>query len=413
MEVSEYRREYAKFCAARGELIHETLERNMTQKIKIERVRVRLDRGRGYDVLIGAGALARLGETIHRATSPTAHRVLIISNRRVFDLYGAQAIKSLRTSGLRVVHFLIGDGERYKTLRTAERAFAYLSANDFERGDCVVALGGGVVGDLAGFVAAVFMRGIQFVQVPTTLLAQIDASIGGKTAVNTSAGKNLVGAFHQPRAVLIDTDTLRTLPAREASAGWCEAIKHGAVGDARLFERTHRFVAENPRLSDEHNAEIARLIKDHCSFKAGIVAGDERERLAHTGARSRRILNFGHTVAHALEQITGFRRFRHGEAVGLGMLVAGEISVHTGRLNMLESERLRAAIRAVGRRFPRADDLDIREIMDAIGKDKKSRDGHVQWVLLDRIGQARVIYDQSITPEIVRSSLRAALTRNG
>jgi hypothetical protein len=153
IEVSEHRREYAKFRAARDKLIYETVERNMTEKTKIGRLCVRLDKrrdgaGRGYDVLIGAGALARLGETVHRTTSPTARRILIISNRRVFDLYGAPAIKSLRASGLRVVHFLMGDGERYKTLRTAERAFAYLSANDFERGDCVVALGGGVVGDL-------------------------------------------------------------------------------------------------------------------------------------------------------------------------------------------------------------------------------------------------------------------------
>lgn len=384
---------------------------------EFERVRVRLKRARdeaarGYDVLIGAGALAHLGETVRQAmdASSPARRVLIISNRRVFDLYGARAVKSLRAANFRVAHFLMGDGERYKTLRTAESALGFLSENKFERSDLIVALGGGVVTDLAGFVAATFMRGVPIVQVPTTLLAQIDASIGGKTAVNLRAGKNLAGAFHHPRAVLIDTGTLQTLARREMTAGWCEAIKHGAVGSRRLFEQTEKFIADNASRNDEQSARLARLIKAHCAFKARVVAGDERERPARTDAGSRRILNFGHTVAHALEQVTNYRRFRHGEAVGLGMRVAGEISVHATGLDVLESNRLRAAIHATGR-FPRADDLDPREIMSAMGRDKKSRGGHVQWILLERIGRARIVSDQSITPELVRASLRAVLTR--
>ena len=385
---------------------------------EFERVPIRFqppkdDVSRGYNVLIKAGALAHLGEAVRQVTgsqSP-ARRILIISNRRVFDLYGAQAAKRLRAAEFRVHHFLMGDGERFKTLRTAERALAYLSAKEFERSDLIVALGGGVVGDLAGFVAATFMRGVRLVQVPTTLLAQIDASVGGKTAVNTSAGKNLVGAFHQPRLVLIDTDTLQTLPAREIRAGWCEAIKHGAIGSRSLFNQTERFIIQNRRWNDEQNGRLARLIKAHCAFKARIVEGDEREQLTHKDARSRAILNFGHTVGHALERITDFKRFRHGEAVGLGMLVAGEISVRTERLNMLESERLRAAIQAAAHSFPRTDDLSPREIMSAIKKDKKSRGGHVQWILLERIGRALVVSDQMIAPEIVRSSLRAVLAR--
>jgi 3-dehydroquinate synthase len=385
---------------------------------EFKRVRVRFkpakdDARRGYDVLIKAGALVHLGEAVSQITNlqSPARRILIISNRRVFDLYGAQAMKSLRAAEFRVHHFLMGDGERFKTLQTAERALAYLSASEFERSDTVVALGGGVVGDLAGFVAATFMRGINFIQVPTTLLAQIDASVGGKTAVNTNAGKNLVGAFHQPRLVLIDTDTLQTLPAREMRAGWCEAIKHGAIGSRSLFNQTERFITQYQHKKDVQNERLARLIKAHCSFKARIVAGDERERLTRNDARSRLILNFGHTVGHALERITDFKRFRHGEAVGLGMLVAGEISVRTERLNMLESERLRAAIQSAAHSFPRTDDLSPREIMSAIKKDKKSRGGHVQWILLERIGRALVVSDQMIAPEIVRSSLRAVLRR--
>ena len=385
----------------------------------LERVPVRLKRAhgeaahRGYDVLIGTGALVHLGETLCRHVSAhlPAQRALIISNARAFNLYGTQAVRSLRASGFRVAHFLMGDGERYKSLRTAEHALEFLSAKEFERSDCIVALGGGVVGDLAGFVAATFMRGVRFIQVPTTLVAQIDASIGGKTAVNTRTGKNLIGAFHHPRAVLIDTETLQTLPHREMTAGWCEAIKHGAIGSCRLFGQTEKFINENGVVDDKRSLQLSQVIKAHCAFKARIVAGDERESLARTDKHSRQILNFGHTVAHALEAVTDFRRFRHGEAVGLGMLVAAEISVRTGLLNVLELERLRAAIRAAGR-LPRADNLDVREVIGAIGKDKKSRGGRVRWVLLERIGRARVIHDESITPELVRSSLRAVLTRN-
>lgn len=392
----------------------------MTAMMQRVRVGLRRVRGRaaenGYDVEISAGALARLGETARRSASDSslpARRALVVSNRRVFNLYGAQAVKSLRAAGFATAEFLIGDGERYKTLRTAESALRFLSVNDFERGDFVVALGGGVIGDLAGFVAAVYLRGVPFIQVPTTLLAQIDASIGGKTGVNTSAGKNVIGAFHQPRAVLIDTLTLRTLPRREMVAGWCEAIKHGAIGDVRLFEQTRAFIAENRKLDDSNNAQLARLISAHCRFKAHIVAGDEREATVRTDIQSRRILNFGHTVGHALEQVTSFRRFRHGEAVGLGMLVACEISIRTGRLGVVESERLRAAIRATGR-FPQTDDLNLNEIMSQMRRDKKSSGGHIQWVLLERLGRARIVSDQSITPTIVRASLRAILsqTRN-
>src|SRR5439155_13101588 len=194
----------------------------------------------------------------------------------------------------------------------------------------------GVVGDLAGFAAATYLRGIAFVQVPTTLLAQIDASVGGKTGVNLPAGKNLVGAFHQPHLVVIDIQTLRTLPQRELTAGWCEAVKQGAVGSRRLFDQTDRLLSSNGTdfslcfEKEESQTEVCDAIAAHCSFKAAIVAGDEREDIGRTDRRSRRILNFGHTTAHALEKLTGYRRFRHGEAVGYGILVAGEISKNVG-----------------------------------------------------------------------------------
>ena len=300
----------------------------------------------------------------------------------------------------------MGDGERYKTMRTAERALSFLSAFGLERSDAVVALGGGVVGDLAGFAAAVYLRGVAFIQVPTTLLAQIDSSVGGKTGVNTSAGKNLVGTFHQPRAVVADTETLATLPPRELTAGWCEAIKQGAVGDRTLFERTHAFLATGgPAARD---VRLTELIAAQCAFKAKIVAGDEREEVGRMDSRSRRILNFGHTVAHALESVTRYRRFRHGEAVGYGMLAAAEISARLGLLAVSELELLRVTVRLAGR-LPRAVDLDEGAVRQALAADKKAVGGSVRWVLLEELGRGRIVDGTEIPSRIVRASLHAAL----
>ncbi|HZG53313.1 MAG TPA: 3-dehydroquinate synthase [Pyrinomonadaceae bacterium] len=386
---------------------------------RMRRVRVRLAAREHYEIEIGANALDGIGRTARRTLSPHARRIALISNARVFNLYGAGVVRRLRAEGFDVSHWLMGDGEHHKNLRTAERALAFFAGSKLERTDAVVALGGGVVGDLAGFAAAVYLRGIAFLQAPTTLLAQIDASVGGKTAVNTREGKNLIGAFHQPRAVVISTETLLTLPPRELTAGWCEAIKQGAVGSSSLFERTRRFlvaarIAETT--SDEKRAErradeLARLIAAQCSFKAKIVADDEREDVGRTDALSRRILNFGHTTAHALEAVTRYRRFRHGEAVGYGMLVAAEISNRLGMLDASELESLRACVRLAGR-LPRAADLDERAILRAVASDKKSVGGRIRWVLLERIGRARIVDGQEISPRVVRDALRAALAEN-
>jgi 3-dehydroquinate synthase len=298
------------------------------------------------------------------------------------------------------------EGERHKSLRSLEQALKFLAESGLERGDVVLALGGGVVGDLAGFAAATYLRGIAFVQVPTTLLAQIDASVGGKTGVNLPAGKNLIGAFHQPRLVIIDTQTLRTLPRRELTSGWCEAVKQGAVGSRKLFDHTGHFLLSSG--SDFRVTELGDTIAAHCRFKAAIVAGDEREEIGRADHRSRRILNFGHTTAHALEKLTGYRRFRHGEAVGYGMLVAGEISKNIGMLAAGELESLREAVRRCGP-LPGADDLSIYEITAAMKTDKKSVAGVTRWVLLERIGRARIVDGSQIDKRILRSSLRAGL----
>jgi len=380
------------------------------------RIQPRLEQ---YEITIGAGVLARLGEIARQALTPHARRIALITNRKVSELYGERAASSLRAMGFTVARWLMRDGERFKNLRSLNTALAFLSEIGLERSDAVVALGGGVVGDLAGMASAVYLRGLSFIQVPTTLLAQVDASVGGKVAVNTDAGKNLIGAFHHPRAVLIDTETLHTLPPRELCAGWCESVKQGAAGDADLFERTCGFLrnrAGNETHSSRRNKtsssqpSLERLIAAQVAFKASIVAGDDREDVERDDARSRRILNFGHTTAHALEAVTGYRRFRHGEAVGYGMLVAGEISKGLGLLDGSELESLREAVGLTGR-LPRADDVNEDEILARLAHDKKRVGGHLKWVLLERIGRARLVDGREVGHKLLRASLRAGLRK--
>ena len=372
-----------------------------------ETVQVNLrEAARAYDISVGAGLLEHLG-ALARGAVPAARRAAVFSNPTVFALYGAKAVTSLERQGFEVAIWQMKDGERHKNWRTLEHALNFLLAAKFERNDAVIALGGGVVGDLAGCAAALYMRGLPFVQVPTTLLAQIDASVGGKTAVNTKRGKNLLGVFHQPAAVIIDTEALTTLPRREVTAGWCEAVKQGAAGDSGLFVATVAFLTQNGPTNVTH-PQMAQLIAAQCAFKAGIVAGDEREDATRADARSRRILNFGHTVGHALEAATGYRRFRHGEAVGYGMLVAGELSKKLALLNSFELESLQNAVRACGK-LPRVADIPVEDVLDALAGDKKSVSGQVKWVLLERLGRARIVDGREISPQILREALHETL----
>ena len=361
-----------------------------------------------YEIRIGRGILSEVGQATRASIGGQAKRVGLISNKMVFPRYGSTVIKSLRASGFSVSECLIGDGEPSKSLQMAEYALRFLSKTGLERSDIVVALGGGVVGDLAGFVAAIYLRGVPFIQVPTTLLAQIDSSVGGKTGVNLPAGKNLVGSFHQPNAVVIDIETLTTLPARELVAGWCECVKQGAVGSRKLFKQTTDFLNAFNSQSILVSSELEHLIASHCAFKASIVAADERESLARRDHRSRRVLNFGHTIAHALEAVTKYGRLRHGEAVGHGMLVAGELSKNLGLLEQSELELLKRAVSLCGP-LPSARDLDVSGIIGAIAQDKKRTAGHVQWVLLEKIGQPRIVDGKGISSALLRKSIRAAL----
>jgi len=379
----------------------------------VKQVKVALaSHAQAYVIKIGRGLLNKVGDEARRSLRGRGSRAVIISNARVFALSGQVVRDSLLRQGFSVSHWLMGEGERFKSLRTLDKALAFLSRMGLERNDMVVALGGGVVGDLAGFAAAVYLRGLPFIQVPTTLLAQIDSSVGGKTGINLAAGKNLVGAFHQPSAVVIDTESLATLPEGELTAGWCEAVKNGAIGSRQLFQDTMRFL-ESAAGSQTNPAtlryqQLESVIQAQCAFKASIVAGDERENAARKDHRSRRILNFGHTVGHALEALTGYRRFRHGEAVGHGMMVASEISKNLGLLAPSELELLREAIRLCGP-LPPAGNIDEQAIMEITSRDKKSVDGRVQWVLLERIGRARIVDGLEIEPKLLRASLRAAL----
>ena len=371
-------------------------------------------RSQSYDIKIGSRLLERLGNEVRTAVGSGARRAALITNKTVFKLYGDRVTESLKRTGFSVNHWLMRDGEQHKSFSSLERAVEFFSKAGLERNDVVVALGGGVVGDLAGFAASVYLRGIALVQVPTTLLAQIDSSVGGKTGINLPSGKNRVGAFHQPRLVVIDIDTLKTLPAREVTSGFCEMVKQGVVGDRKLFNRTVRLLsrrgsdlaaspAQSPSLPD-----LAATIAAHCRFKAGIVANDEREAIDRTDARSRRILNFGHTTAHALEKVTKYQHFRHGEAVGYGMLVAGHLSKSLGSLPADALESLREAVKLCGP-LPRADGLSAAKLIAAMTADKKAVEGKLKWVLLDDIGRPRIVDSDRIKPKILCEALTAGL----
>jgi 3-dehydroquinate synthase len=350
-----------------------------------------------YQILISSGLLDDLGQQARLGLGDRARRAVVVSNATVESNLGDRPYKSLTRAHFEVHRFLIGDGERFKSLRTAESMLTFLIERRIERSDVIVALGGGVVGDLAGFVAATYLRGIRLIQAPTTLLAQIDSSVGGKTAVNHPLGKNLIGAFHQPSLVVIDPDVLRTLPSRQIRAGLYEAIKYGVIRDRQLFIRVAVSIDELKKLDP---GELEHVIARCCTIKAKIVQSDERE----DGLR--RILNFGHTVGHALETVTHYRRFLHGEAVGYGMRAASRIAERMGLLATPDRKQIDAAILSVGS-LPRANTLAFDDIISAMHRDKKVEAGRASFVLPVEIG--KVVIESDVPPKVVRAALRDAL----
>ncbi len=384
----------------------------MTESVRV----TTKEKAASYDIKIGRGLLSDVGKWASGAIQRDPGRVAIISNKKVFGLYGKVVTDGLAGSGFRPSAHLIGDGERFKSLRTLEKTLEFLSASGFTRTDVIVALGGGVVGDLAGFAASVYLRGIEFLQVPTTLLSMIDSSVGGKTGVNSSFGKNLIGAFYQPKGVLIDTETLRTLPSREVTAGFCEAVKQGAIGSKKLFERTagtleylggKRLAAA---LTDERfGQDLVSLLAEQVSFKARIVAGDERESVSKMGARSRKVLNFGHTLGHALEKVTKYRYFKHGEAVGHGVCFAASLSKNLGLLAQDEVKLLYDVVHRAGP-LPPIGKIDPRDVFATFKYDKKLVNNTLHWILLEKIGKP-VIVPHSRVPQTALMSAFKETTR--
>ncbi len=339
---------------------------------------------RSYPIVIGFDTVAKLGAEVARRTG--ASRAMVVTVPAVAKRHGPAVMRSLREAGIRARRFEVPDGDRTKSLRQAAKLYeAFLDAGA-DRATAVIALGGGVVGDLAGFVAATLLRGLPFVQVPTTVLAMVDASVGGKTGVNLPRGKNLVGAFHQPKLVWIDASLLRTLPPRQRAAGSAEVVKHAAIRDAALFARLE---GELERFLDLDPEVLVPVLERNCEIKAEVVAEDERE------AGTRMLLNFGHTLGHAVEALKRYRGVLHGEAVAMGMVFAARRSEELGLAPEGTAPRLaellvRAGLPTELPAFPR------RAYLGALRVDKKRREGEIRFIALREIGRAEVV---PLTPE--------------
>ena len=341
-----------------------------------ERIDVRVDSG-ASSILIGEGLANRLGEILDAAG--VGAKRFIVSSPVVWKHHG-EAIE--RAVGAAPV-ILIPDGERHKHLQTAAKIFEPLIRGKADRGSAIVAVGGGVVGDVAGFAAATYLRGITLAHVPTTLLAQVDSSIGGKVGVNHQLGKNLIGAFHQPSVVVTDPMLLRTLPRREFRSGLYEVVKYGMIASRDLFER---LVHDTRAIFARDSIVLLPAIVESCRIKANVVGADERE------AGPRRVLNFGHTVGHALEAVTNYRRFRHGEAIAFGMLAAAELAVERGALADADRVALASLITKLGP-LPAVTDLQVAQVIEVIRRDKKVVNGRLHFVLCTAIGSTAVVDD--------------------
>jgi 3-dehydroquinate synthase len=357
-----------------------------------EPVRVDVHAGaRASTIWIGNGVLDRAAALLdaHRAGG----KRFVVSSPVIWRFHGERIARALGTGD----PILIPDGERFKNLQSVSRIYEALIRAGADRGSTVVAVGGGVIGDTAGFAAATFLRGVTLVHVPTTLLAQVDSSVGGKVGVNLALGKNLIGAFHQPAVVLVDPLLLATLPRREFRSGLYEIVKYGMIASKDLFERVAR---ETTAIFAREESVLVPAIVESCRIKADVVTRDERE------SDLRRILNYGHTVGHALEAVTKYRRFRHGEAIAYGMLAAADLAVARGALAERERQALGRLITQLGP-LPPVVDLPVGEILEAIRRDKKVVDGTLHFVIAIQIGATMTIDD------VTEDELKAVLERLG
>jgi 3-dehydroquinate synthase len=356
--------------------------------IAVRPVRVALGE-RSYDVVIGRGLLKQIGALLKGVISGPA---VLISDSIVAGQFAHHVEPSLQAAGIRAFRIAVDPGESTKSMAQLAKLTSQLAELKISRSGAVIGLGGGVIGDLAGFVAASYLRGIAFVQVPTSLLAMVDSSVGGKTGVNLPEGKNLVGAFHQPRLVVADLNTLKTLPAREFSAGMAEVIKYGAIRDAALFERVARGVKPD-------DADLDEIVEKCVAIKARIVENDEFETKGE-----RALLNFGHTIGHAIEKAGDYKAYLHGEAISLGMRAAAWLSVWQAGLPEADAKRIESALAANGLPVTLKPGIDRAAILGALGNDKKvAADGRNRWVLLKKLGEATSGWE--LAPDVVEKAV--------
>lgn len=359
---------------------------------------LQLDLGeRSYPIHIGPGLLNRPDLFIPYIRGK---QVLVVTNETVAPLYLDKVLQALQ--GFTVASIILPDGEQYKTLEIEKRIFDSLLENRFNRNCCLVALGGGVVGDMAGFAAASYQRGVDFIQIPTTLLAQVDSSVGGKTGVNHPLGKNMIGAFHQPRCVLADTDTLNTLDDRQLSAGIAEVIKYGLIRDVDFYRWLESHITA---LRDRNTPSLIYAIETSCRCKADIVAADERE----SGQRA--LLNLGHTFGHAIETGAGYGQWLHGEAVAVGMLMAADLSARHHWISNHEVQQLQQLLKQAGLPTEPPADLDAQHFKALMAVDKKALDSGLRLILLKSIGNAQLVGD--FKPNLLDQTLNQQLPLTG
>jgi 3-dehydroquinate synthase len=344
----------------------------------MEKITVELG-DRSYPIYIGSGLLKRLSELPIFNRSQSSN--ILLSNPTVFGLYGGTMLSGLASIGVQCEPLLIPDGEEYKDIFWLYHTLTELLRRRLDRRSCVFALGGGVIGDMAGFAASVYMRGIPFVQIPTTLLAQVDSSVGGKTGVNHFLGKNMIGSFYQPSAVVIDTDTLDSLPKREYLCGIAEVIKYGVISDERFFDYLQEHREEILKRVPER---LMHIIRTSCEIKARVVAADERE----SGLRA--ILNYGHTIGHAIETETNYSRFKHGEAVAIGMVLEAKVAEYLNLLDSKDRQRITQLIESYGLPSSLPKDIDPEALIGHMVLDKKAEAGRITVITPVKVGEVRI-----------------------
>ncbi len=362
----------------------------------MNKIRVELGE-RSYTIAIGSGILKDIGKSLERFDF--SKKAAIVSNPTVFDLYGKTLASSLSDSGFEIIEIILPDGEEYKNLSSVESIYEQLLKMRFDRRSVLIALGGGVIGDITGYAASTYMRGIDFIQVPTTLLAQVDSSVGGKTGVNHTLGKNMIGTFWQPRLVWVDISTLHTLSRRNFLAGIAEIIKYGIIWDSAFFDflekKRETILSLNPD-------DVNHIIRRSCEIKADVVSRDERE----SGLRA--ILNFGHTIGHAVETATGYTTFLHGEAIAIGMHVEAILAHEAGLIGSEEVSRIQHLLKTFGLPTEIPAGIDLAALFGAMKRDKKAVDGDVKFILPEQIGKVKI--QGNIPEQAVQQAVKKALS---